>query len=1113
LAKFLHQIAAHFLSLQKFSTMKRIILVSIIIIAVTLPLASQNIRLVPPVGHTAQITDVDISDDGRYIVSSSVDKTVIVWDYATGREIVKFAGTDYGVVSCVFSKNMDKVYSAGWDGKVREWSLETFDQTACWDGFSNGINELAVYPDVKKVAILGNAGILKIINTKDGSVDKEIKVSKVACYGLAISSKGKILATGDFEGNLKIFNAKDLSLLNEIKANEFQIKAICISPDETMLATSSYDYKIKIFDIKTGKLLMEYTDEYQMWSSSDFSPDSKKLASVTLNGLLYEWDVETGTQNFKVQSKSPMATAVKYKNDGKEIVVCGASNEISVFRSIEGTHVKTFMGSTSPIESLDAYGEKFMLASAHWDSRVRIFNMFKCKLQSVAFPDNSFLSGVHLSKNSKEAVISSMRPGIHIFNYLKSELNILINSTSGINSMAFSLNEDYYATAGNDSVVTIFSSADNTVYASYKHKGDVMDVCFSADGKYVFSVGRDSQLYIYSVGTKAVLRIIKDLGSKAESVAVSADGIHVAAGLWTGEIVIVNITNGEIVKKLKPHNWIVSDLEFSPISDYLCSVSWDKKVCITDWQNSEPIAEYKGHTGSVISCAYSDDGRYISTGGWDNQIKILDSRNLEEICTVIPVGKEDYLITTPEMYYMGTPDAARKVSFAVGMFTYSFDQFDLQYNRPDKVIEMLPFADQSMVPIYRKAYEKRLEKTGFNIDFFDNKINAPQIFIKNMDNIKLFTDSEFAELEIAAFDTIYFIDRYNVYVNGVAVFGSNGKNVRKSDQKTISIKEKVGLSQGLNKIEVSCINSAGVESLRNSVEIFYNPSEGIKPNVYVISMAVAEYENPQYNLNYTINDGREIISVFSELEPEYNIIVDSLFGANCTRENFLALQEKLKNTKVDDIVIVHFSGHGLLDSNGDFYFATYGIDFNNPAAKGLEYNLIEGIIDGIPARNKLVLLDACHSGELDYMPEVDNGNTNEKTEDAKISGQAQSALAARGVVMYSVPGSESSDDLENSYDVMTEYFADVRKGTGSVVISAATGTGFALEIGDLEHGIFTYCLLKGLREGEADFSGDGKITVSELREYIFTNVEKLSEGYQKPTARKDNLVNDFVIYR
>jgi uncharacterized caspase-like protein len=272
-------------------------------------------------------------------------------------------------------------------------------------------------------------------------------------------------------------------------------------------------------------------------------------------------------------------------------------------------------------------------------------------------------------------------------------------------------------------------------------------------------------------------------------------------------------------------------------------------------------------------------------------------------------------------------------------------------------------------------------------------------------------------------------------------------------------------------------------------------------------MAVAEYDNSEYNLRYTINDGRSIIETFGKLQPEYNLVVDSLFGKNCTRANFVSLKEKLRNTSVDDIVIVHFSGHGLLDEKGSFYFATHDINFKNPSENGLEYDLIEELIDGIPARNKLILIDACHSGELDK----DGVNNTSPIE--PITEAAQNALAAKGVVMHTIPLSETTTELVNSFDLMQNYFADVRKGTGAVIISAATGSGFALEVSDLKHGVFTYVLLEGLREKKADLNNDGEISVNELREYVFDNVFEISEGFQKATIRKDNLINDFTIYR
>ena len=76
-------------------------------------------------------------------------------------------------------------------------------------------------------------------------------------------------------------------------------------------------------------------------------------------------------------------------------------------------------------------------------------------------------------------------------------------------------------------------------------------------------------------------------------------------------------------------------------------------------------------------------------------------------------------------------------------------------------------------------------------------------------------------------------------------------------------------------------------------------------------------------------------------------------------------------SKVDDYVYVHIAGHGLLDDDLNWYFATQNIDFFDPSVNGLKYEDIEGLLDGIPARNKMLLMDACHSGEVDKQDGVE----------------------------------------------------------------------------------------------------------------------------------------------
>jgi uncharacterized caspase-like protein len=75
--------------------------------------------------------------------------------------------------------------------------------------------------------------------------------------------------------------------------------------------------------------------------------------------------------------------------------------------------------------------------------------------------------------------------------------------------------------------------------------------------------------------------------------------------------------------------------------------------------------------------------------------------------------------------------------------------------------------------------------------------------------------------------------------------------------------------------------------------------------------------------------------------------------------------EFLKAADRNDEVIVFFAGHGVLDAQLDYYLASYDMDFSNPAAKGIAYESLERLLDGIAPLKKILLIDACHSGEID----------------------------------------------------------------------------------------------------------------------------------------------------
>jgi len=177
------------------------------------------------------------------------------------------------------------------------------------------------------------------------------------------------------------------------------------------------------------------------------------------------------------------------------------------------------------------------------------------------------------------------------------------------------------------------------------------------------------------------------------------------------------------------------------------------------------------------------------------------------------------------------------------------------------------------------------------------------------------------------------------------------------------------------------------------------------------------------------------------------------------------------------------------------------MNFINPSDGGLPYEVLEGLLDGIPCRKKLLFMDTCHSGELD-------------TEDVKV---AEADTKSSGSVAFRSAGAvvqykEDGFGLQNTLELSKSLFGDLRKGTGATVISAAGGTEFALEGVNSSNGLFTFCLLEGITTRRADLDRDRQYSVSEFRAYISERVTQLSEGKQVPTSREENIKGDFRIY-
>src|SRR6266540_2901669 len=185
-----------------------------------------------------------------------------------------------------------------------------------------------------------------------------------------------------------------------------------------------------------------------------------------------------------------------------------------------------------------------------------------------------------------------------------------------------------------------------------------------------------------------------------------------------------------------------------------------------------------------------------------------------------------------------------------------------------------------------------------------------------------------------------------------------------------------------------------------------------------------------------------------------------------------AISTFLTNKKPDDLVLLYFSGHGVLDDRGRLYLALRDTQVDLLKATSIPSSFLADEMDSCRSRRQILILDCCHSGAF-----------------------------ARGTK------GEQKAITETTFE---------GSGFGRVVLTASDSTQYALEgdqvIKQTELSLFTHFLLEGLKTGEADLNNDGHIALDEWYDYTYARVVSETPR-QVPHKWSYNQQGDLIIAR
>ncbi|TCZ67308.1 beta-propeller domain-containing protein [Flaviaesturariibacter aridisoli] len=1045
-------------------------------------------------GHQTDVTYAAFSPDGKYVATVANDETTRIWEAATGRELHQLRSDMDEPVYAAFSNNGKQLLSATASGEVRLWEVATGRLQRALTG----------QPALSFLAAFNRGGVAaKPVPASAASTWKNKPVKLVSDFEGHVrqvndgifSPDGRRVARYTLGGVVELLELPSGAVHAELKGHDAAVRTIRFSPDGALVLTASQDSTVRLWDAATGAPRAVLRGYGGMVNGASFSPDGSQVLTWSEDRSVRIWDVKAARLVMTIKGHSPRIYTAHFTPDGKKLLQAVEDGSVKVVDAYSGQLLALWKGHAGPVSRLLLSADGSKAASIAGEDSIRVWNVASGQLLATLRGDVFGIAGAAFSPDGTRLAVATRTDSCKIWDIASASVVVdLKRGEETINSIAFSPDgRRLVTTSERERVARVWDAANGQpLFLLPGHDRGVNSAVFSPDGRQLATAGAHGVARTWDAATGALLHQLPVPEDNVYTIAFSPDGRTLLATFRDSSARLWDAATGALLADLSGHEKRVLSAVFSPDGRHILTASRDWTARVWDARTGAPLHTLAGHGDQLRSAEFSPDGTRIVTTAWDNATKLWNVSDGQLQFTYFGLDSADFLALTPGNYYHASPPAARLLHYVdARLAVISFEQLDVRYNRPDKVLEAAGSTDTALIRSYRKAYEKRIRKLGIDTSAFGaGGFGVPRADFAGRTAYGAEQRGNVLKLRISASDPSAALDRWNIWINESPLFGIRGLSLRGRGLRSFDTSVTVMLAAGKNRVETSVTNIRGTESYRSPLEVTSVPLVPPVARLYFAGIGINTFRDSAANLRYSVKDMRDLARALAARYGD-RVVLDTLFDDRVSTAAVTALRKRLERTTVDDKVIVAFSGHGLLSSSYDYYLSTYNVNFAKPEEGGLPYDALESLLDSIPARQKLLLIDACHSGEVDK-------------EEMQHYEQVKSALPElKGILVK--PKDPARLGMKNSFELMQELFVNVGRSTGATIISAAGGLQSALEKGDLQNGVFTYAILEFMRL-------HATATISALKAYVNQRVPELTKGLQVPTSRAENKAVDWTVW-
>jgi WD40 repeat protein/tetratricopeptide (TPR) repeat protein len=648
--------------------------------------------------HDKTVNVVQLSSDGRRVLTAGANGALEIWDVASGKRIGDVLAHEGAITHAAFSPEGKRVLTAVADMSLHLWDLEmakelfsplqltgpvigfsfsadgkrflavtdkapmgaTEVELHVWDAAAGeAVREAALgsdllarpaafSPDGQRVLTICQDRCARIWDIASGKQIGPAFAHAAELLQASFSVDGERVLTASVDGMARVWKTKTGEPLTPFLKHGSTVRGAPLSPDGKYALTYGEDRGVRVWDVSKGEAAGPALRHAEAVSDAVFSPDGRYVLTTREDGTVQLWDCRTSAEILPALHHGEPIRSAAFSAGGDGVLTLAgrvvrlwdltSGEAVGWVEQSEAHHAPAELEVFSP-------GGKRVLRVA--ETAVRVYDTQTNQPVGGTLPHKNKVTAAAFSPDGKRVLTVCHQPNgdeleghVRVWETATGELlgQPLVHPRSVLEA-SFSRDGRYVLTACQDGKARLWDVEKNSLVGEpMEHKQDLSRALYLPDGKHLLTVDVEGGLRLWDAKTAEAVGPTWGHRKPINHLAFSPDGQQLVTASADGTASVWEASTGHEIATTPVQGAPVLRAAFSPEGKRIVTVSGDRRVRVWDASNGKPVSPPLRHRAAVTRAAFNDDGKQIVTAAGDG-LRIWEAASGEPISPLLRGGK------------------------------------------------------------------------------------------------------------------------------------------------------------------------------------------------------------------------------------------------------------------------------------------------------------------------------------------------------------------------------------------------------------------------------------------------------------------------------------------